>query len=129
MGHNVVLELLRFPLNVYITRSLVAKYIPATLDAHVPKFISPSPFSTARSPKILPRLCGLTIQPQSYKRQPTSHCDPNTADPWICTTDHKTPRPLIVREMPHRHRPLLFHIGVEGPPILDEEVEDTVLIW
>ena len=74
-------------------------------------------------------LIWLAEQPNSDKYQETRGSHSDTSDPWVCASDDKTSRPLIVGKMSDSNCALLKDIGQERSLVIDQEVEDSMLIW
>lgn len=68
------------------------------------------------------------VQPYGDKRKPSAHRDPDSADPYPCSADFPTPRPLIVREVPYCDLSFFVDVREERPLVVDAKVEDPVLI-
>jgi hypothetical protein len=68
------------------------------------------------------------IQPNPHKHQPPDHRPPNTCNPHPPAADRPTAGPLVVREVPDGHGPLLVDVSEEWTFVVDAEGEDAVLI-
>ena len=70
----------------------------------------------------------LTPEPNSHKRHPAHHCNPNSGDPYPSATDHPTSRPFVMGEMSNSHLFLHINICQKGTFVVDAEGEDAVLV-
>lgn len=68
------------------------------------------------------------IQPNDDKGGPSSHGDPDAANPYPRTANLPTSRPLVVGKVANSHLSLIVNVGEEGTAVVDTEVEDAVLV-